>query len=153
MDEKPSIAVDLDGTILKDAEFPGFGEPEPGVREALAAFRSLGYKVRVYTCRVNWLAAEKRILPRTYNDIADYLAKHEIPYDDIVMLEEGKPFASFYVGNNAVRYEGNWDKVVQFIVNQDMKEMQGRVAKMIKAMGRAGVVEKITRGAVKNVSK
>lgn len=107
-----TIAVDFDGVI---AEYDGWkgtgvlGVPRSDVVEALDVLRSEGWKVVVYTTRGQ-------------DEIADYLAKHAIPHDEInhnsdYRTNGAKPVADVYWDDRAVRYSGDARKDIDTIRN------------------------------------
>lgn len=55
-DEKklfPSIlAVDFDGTLVEN-EFPGIGQPDHVIAEAVRAYQKIGWKIILWTCRTD----------------------------------------------------------------------------------------------------
>ena len=118
------LLVDLDGTIATDAKYPAIGKPQDGVKEALQKLKEAGYRIRVFTCRTNgehWddsSEADNEEYKQTLKDIEDYLDDNDIPYDDVVEWDEGKPFASWYVDNRALNYDGDWDEVVKSILSK-----------------------------------
>jgi hypothetical protein len=107
-----TIAVDFDGVI---AEYDGWkgigvlGAPRGDVLRALNILRSEGWKVVVYTTRGK-------------EEIADYLAKHAIPHDEINLNSDyrtigAKPVADVYWDDRAVRYSGDAQKDIDTIRN------------------------------------
>ncbi len=121
---KRVILVDLDGTIATDAEYPAIGKPQDGVKEALQKLKDAGYRIRVYTCRLNgehWKDSSEEHhgeYKQTASDIEEYLRDNEIPYDDIVEWDEGKPFGSWYVDDKALNYDGDWQAIVDSILSE-----------------------------------
>src|SRR5216684_3586931 len=97
-----TIAVDFDGVI---AEYDGWkgvgvlGGPRSDVVKVLDILRSEGWKVVVHTTRGQ-------------EEIADYLAKYDIPHDEInhnsdYRTKGTKPVADVYWDDRAVCYSGN----------------------------------------------
>jgi len=119
------IAVDLDDTIADASlvQFPEIGPPKKGVREALRKFQDKGYVVRIYTCRMNGSHEGRGQFER----VAKYLKDHRIPYDDIVLAPEGKPFADFYIDDKAVRMT-DWDSVSRFVVDSLNRKLASKTA-------------------------
>jgi len=113
------VAVDFDETIASKAEYPEIGKPIKGVQEALKRIQEAGYKIRIYTCRMNGHNLEEegeKGYQAHKKRIEDYLEKYEIPYDDIADSEEGKIFAEFYVDDKSVEFDGSWEKVLKKIL-------------------------------------
>jgi len=122
-DYTPTIAVDLDETILERSEFPDFGEPKAGVAEAMQKFRDMGYKLVIYTCRLNGSARNNGTLNSQRESIIHILDSNKIPYDEIATANDGKIFADFYIDDKAVRIEDSWSDVVDFISKQDHEKI------------------------------
>jgi len=100
-----TIAVDFDGVI---ADYDGYkgpgvlGAPRPDVRDAMRALRAEGWKIVINTTRGQ-------------QEIADYLARNEIPYDEInqnsdYKTQGPKPVADVYWDDRAVCYTGDATK-------------------------------------------
>jgi len=119
---KPSVVVDLDGTIAReDSEDLMANEPQPGVQEALQRLMDEGFEVVVFTCRTNTKGTPRQGVGDDVEEIKEWLAKHEVPYDKIDTGHEGKPFGVAYVDNKAVAYDGgvgDWEKVVDLILSR-----------------------------------
>jgi hypothetical protein len=105
-----TIGVDFDGVI---AEYDGWkgvgvlGTPRSDVRGALLALQAEGWKIVIHTTRGEV-------------EIADYLAHHEIPYDEINRNSDyttlgHKPVADVYWDDRAVRYSGDANKDLELI--------------------------------------
>jgi len=100
-----TIAVDFDGVI---ADYDGYkgpgvlGAPRPDVRDAMRTLRAEGWKIVINTTRGQ-------------QEIADYLARNEIPYDEInqnsdYKTQGPKPVADVYWDDRAVCYTGDATK-------------------------------------------
>jgi adenylylsulfate kinase len=109
---QPTIAVDFDGVI---AEYDGWkgeqvlGPPRNDVVNALRVLRQEGWKVVIHTTRSEL-------------HIVDYLARHEIPYDEINRNSDYpnagiKPVATVYWDDRALRYSGNAARDLEAIRN------------------------------------
>jgi hypothetical protein len=116
VNEQPSIAVDFDDTIsTPGAVYPDLGPPQDGVKEALAALHEMGCRVRIHSCRCNGQSLARGMLPIELQRIVMYMQANGLYFDDVVLPEEGKPFASYYVDNKGIRFQGNWGEVVAII--------------------------------------
>lgn len=97
-----TIAVDFDGVIANYDGYKGhgvLGEPRPDVVEALRTLRAEGWKIVVHTTR-GW------------DEIKDYLARYDIPYDEYNRNSDystggQKPVADVYWDDRAVCYSGD----------------------------------------------
>lgn len=144
------IAIDLDGTLAQDSgDFPEIGMMIDGADIAMGRLKDMGYRVWVYSCRTNGYSREEGTTEDQYNRIQNWLEENGIPYDEIVLPEDGKIFADFYVDDKALPFRGNWDEVLdqveeRTIVAKDVvallpeEKMQERYAdKMAKVFSKA----------------
>lgn len=123
------IAVDFDGTICYQ-KFPNIGAPKPGVREALAAIRRMGYKVIIWTCRAchwdydvyggdpNQPVLDRQIV----KDMIAWLDQNGIEYDEIDDGSRGKPSADYYIDDKAIHFDDNWTDIAVQILRADMRQ-------------------------------
>lgn len=101
------IIIDLDGTLTIAAQNEPYEDRRPniGVVKKLIDFKNLGYTIVVFTSR-NMRTYEGnlgKINIFTLPLILDWLNKHEIPFDEVIV---GKPWCGhdgFYVDDRAVR--------------------------------------------------
>ena len=99
VDDPPTVAVDLDGTL---AEYDGFkgediiGKPRPYAKRMMKMYERKGYVIIVHTCRGN----EKRV--------GEWLKEHNMPYHHINKNPNQPPgtsdklYANAYVDDRAV---------------------------------------------------
>lgn len=108
-EEVKTIAIDLDGTLLKHWEGTfdthKFGEVLPGAKEALKEMKELGYFLIIHTCRTDEEA------------VAKYLKEKKIPFDAININPNApefdkKPVADIYIDDRAINFSGNWRKAL-----------------------------------------
>lgn len=100
------IIVDLDGTISIDSG-KGYSEAIPNVAliQKLRNYRDNGFSITVYTARNmrTFNGNVGKINVHTLPVIMDWLNKHDVPFDEVLV---GKPwcgFDGFYVDDRAVR--------------------------------------------------
>ena len=101
------LVFDLDGTLAHDDPSVSYGERRPNlaVVEKLRAYQAEGYEIVICSAR-NMRTYEGRIGKINANTlpvIVDWLARHDIPYDE---LHVGKPWCGaegFYVDDKAIR--------------------------------------------------
>ena len=101
------LVFDLDGTLTHDDPSVGYAErlPNAAVVEKLRAYRAQGFAIVICSAR-NMRTYEGqigKINANTLPVILDWLARHEIPYDEIHV---GKPWCGadgFYVDDKAIR--------------------------------------------------
>lgn len=100
------LVIDLDGTLTEGetSDYDGIGVNE-AVAAQLRAYHADGFEIVLYTAR-NMRTHQSslgRITAKTVPGIVDWLARHEIPYDELWV---GKPWCGtegFYVDDKAVR--------------------------------------------------
>lgn len=101
------IVIDLDGTLTIDDPALDYADrrPRTDVIERLREYRALGFEICILTAR-NMRTFEGnvgKIAVHTLPVIQDWLARHEVPHDEIVI---GKPWCGrdgFYVDDRALR--------------------------------------------------
>jgi capsule biosynthesis phosphatase len=107
-EERKRIVIDLDGTLcLEKAPGQSYADvaPNEAVVEKLREYRRAGFYVIVSTSRQmrTYEGNVGRINAHTLPVILDWLARHEVPFDEVHV---GKPwcgFEGFYVDDKAVR--------------------------------------------------
>jgi len=79
----PWVAIDLDGTLMEDHQYPGFGLPRPGARDAVLYLKSLGLKIMVFTTRthISGLDGKFQNVNKIVADIHAWGVEHDIPLD------------------------------------------------------------------------
>lgn len=118
--EPKTICIDFDQTLC-DSVYPDVGPSKPGAREAMLAFKEMGFTIIISSCRScgwNWdiyygddpvIHAKDR---KVFQDMERWLAENDIPYDILDCGEKGKVSASYYIDDKGVRYNNNWDETV-----------------------------------------
>jgi capsule biosynthesis phosphatase len=101
------LVFDLDGTLTHDDPEVGYAErrPNAAVVEKLRAYREAGFAIVICSARnMRTYAGDLgKINAHTLPVIVNWLARHQIPYDEIHV---GKPWCGtegFYVDDKAVR--------------------------------------------------
>ena len=109
-----TIAVDLDGVIFELnglGSVDSVGKPILGVKKSLRYLKySLGYRIEIYTCRLNKEYNKGYSNTQLRRKIAKILLNHKIPFDGIALA---KPYADFYI-DRAIRFK-DWTGTVRFI--------------------------------------
>lgn len=119
------LVIDLDGTLTRaDTSDYANVSPNDAVVEQLRAYKANGFEVVIYTAR-NMRTHEGnvgKITARTVPVILEWLAKYDIPYDEIIV---GKPWCGkegFYVDDRAVRPSEfasmSYDEIVTMIAQE-----------------------------------
>lgn len=101
------LVFDLDGTIALDDPNRPYGEREPNraLIEKLRAYRAEGFEIVIASARNmrTYGGQIGKINANTLPVILDWLARHDVPYDEIHV---GKPWCGtdgFYIDDRAVR--------------------------------------------------
>ena len=101
------LVFDLDGTLTHDDPDVGYPEraPNAAMVEKLRAYREQGFEIVICSARNmrTYGGDLGKINANTLPVILDWLARHQIPYDEIHV---GKPWCGtegFYVDDKAVR--------------------------------------------------
>jgi capsule biosynthesis phosphatase len=101
------LVFDLDGTLTHDDKAVGYGERRPNLAmvDKLRAYRAEGFTIVICSARnmQTYGGQIGMINANTLPVILDWLARHDIPYDE---LHVGKPWCGedgFYVDDKAVR--------------------------------------------------
>jgi len=100
----PWIAVDFDHTLVE------LDTPLPGAKQAMERLKDLGYAIMIHSCNnKGW--------------IEKVLRANDIPYDYIWNPAEdtGKPACDAYVDDRGVGFTGDWNKVIDEIVNMEKR--------------------------------
>ena len=116
------IVMDLDNTITVDDESP-YPEKRPNmaVIEMLRTYRARGFSIVINTARnmQTYDGNEGKIIANTVPVILEWLAKHDVPYDE---LRVGKPWCGtegFYVDDKSIRPQEfvslSYDEIVELI--------------------------------------
>jgi hypothetical protein len=119
---QPTIGVDFDGTLC-DFAYPGIGSPKPGAKEALAAFRKMGYRVVIWTCRTCHYHYDifggdpnQPTLERPFViEMKEWLDRHGFEYDEIDDGSRGKLHAALYIDDKGIRFDDNWPEIAEFV--------------------------------------
>jgi len=139
--KQTTVAVDFDGVIADDTgvEFPQIGSPKPGAVEGLRQLHNLGCRIRIYTCRLNRHSLIEGTFQDQYEKIVAYLLENGIPYDDIVVFDEGKPFADIYLDDRAVNFV-NWEQAVQETIEALDVKIASEVCRVIRIISSLGSI-------------
>ena len=101
------LVFDLDGTLTHDDAARPYAERAPNLAmvEKLRAYREQGFEIVICSARnmQTYAGQVGKINANTLPVILDWLARHDIPYDE---LHVGKPWCGtegFYVDDKAIR--------------------------------------------------
>lgn len=112
---KKTIAIDFDGVIHRYSEGWEDGsiydEPIEGAREAIRRLKRKGFKIVIFTTRLNPKFNEiNEGVRNCYQDIYNWLKKHLIEFDE---LTNNKPPAIAYIDDRAIRFT-NWKDILNY---------------------------------------
>jgi hypothetical protein len=114
-DRKPSVAIDLDGTLAENYEkFDAnkIGDPRTGAADVLREFQRRGYRIIIWTVRNN---------PSLIESWCD---QHGIPFDHINENPDQPPnssrkvYADVYVDDRAIDGRKGWDELESLVTGQ-----------------------------------
>jgi len=112
------LAIDLDNTLAEDAEFPKIGKPRKGAKKAMQRLREAGFKLAIYTCRLNGSRKSEDDYADQKRRIEKWLERWRIPFDELIESSEGKPFAEFYIDDRSIEFKDNWKEVADRIIDE-----------------------------------
>ena len=101
-----NLVIDLDGTLTIDSDVPyNDKEPRKDIIAQIQHYKSKGFSITVFTSRNmrTYKGNIGQINIHTLPTILEWLDKHNVPYDEVVV---GKPwcgFEGFYVDDKAIR--------------------------------------------------
>ena len=109
------IAVDFDGVIHKYSKKWHDGSiydvPIDGCKDALQKLKDDGCYILIYTTRAYDKFIGGKFQKNQVEEIKNYLVKHNIPFDKIY-TGKGKPLCKLFIDDNAIRFDGDWNKTV-----------------------------------------
>ena len=121
--DKKRIMIDFDGVIHSyDKGFQNgevYGNVIEGSKEAVEHFKSKGYEIVIFTTRAS---KEHNIDPKSkelISNVESWLNKNGIYFDDITADKLG---AVAYIDDKAIRFESNWDDIIEKINEIEIKE-------------------------------
>jgi capsule biosynthesis phosphatase len=101
-----SLVIDLDGTLTIDIEVPYNEKPaNKEFVEQLIKYKEMGFYITIFTSRNmrTYKGNVGKININTLPAIIEWLNKHGVPYDEIIV---GKPwcgFDGFYIDDKSIR--------------------------------------------------
>lgn len=125
-----NIIIDLDGTLTEDIEASYIDKPaRMDIIEKLQEYRAMGFHITISTSRGmrSYEGDIGKININILPDILEWLNKHEVPYDSVVV---GKPwcgFDGFYIDDKAIRpseFANMSYQEIQEILRQELQTSQ-----------------------------
>lgn len=112
-DHRAVIAIDFDGTIHRYSKGWCSGKiydfPERGVARAIRRLREAKYKVVIHSPRAVGRSYEGKWQESQRAEMRDWLELYGIEYDEITAT---KPEAFAYIDDKAIRYNGDWNAIL-----------------------------------------
>lgn len=105
------VLVDFDGT-LSTWNYPNFGLPTDGAREAMRELQRRGYRIIIWTARMDRGIYPPDERDQTRLEIEAWLTLHDIPFDEVDMGVRGKRLAAFVIDDKNILFRGDWDEVL-----------------------------------------
>jgi len=108
VDRVPTVAVDLDGTIIKKEDWQGedhFSDTRPGAKKALKYFQKMGWRIIIFTVRGD------------VQKVKDMLHSRDIPYDYVNENPDQPPnsshkvYADVYIDDRGLDARQSWAKI------------------------------------------
>lgn len=161
--EKPTAAVDLDGTLAKYDGWKGadhFGEALPGARDFLGQLGKT-HRVLIYTTRTKADAPDRPegATPEAMGaKVADWLKANDLPFDE-VYTGQGKPLAAVYVDDRAVAVPSNpgpedYARALEAVQAAEEKSAQDKAPDLVPpAYAPAELVEAILRAKTESADE
>ena len=121
--DKKRIMIDFDGVIHSyDKGFQNgeiYGSVIEGSKEAIDYLKSKGYEIVIFTTRAS---KEHNIDPKSkelISNVESWLNENNIHFDKITADKLG---AVAYIDDKAIRFENNWNDIIEKINTIEMKE-------------------------------
>ena len=114
-EDRKTLAVDFDGVIhayrrgWQDGTI--YDPPVPGVRDALRILQQT-YEIVIFTTCVDSKIVAGLPQDGQLGAVHEWLQTHQIPFDR-VHHGTGKPIASLYIDDNALRFTGDWPQTLR----------------------------------------
>lgn len=109
------VCIDFDGVLYPFGLLMDDPAPIPGAVVAMQRLKAAGYRIVILTSRLSplWLARSGHDLDEQRAHVIRLLDRDGIPFDSVTY--EKVP-AEFYVDDRAIRFDGNWPAVTDFIL-------------------------------------
>lgn len=107
------ILIDLDGVIhsyeegWKDGSL--YGDVIQGAKETIDKL-SIDYEIVIFTSRLSQEAQNEETIKEQKRLISEWLGKNNVYFDHITA---DKLPAILYIDDNAIRFDGNWEEVLE----------------------------------------
>ena len=115
MSYKPIVAVDFDGTLSLDSQYPNIGRFNTHLYEALMKLRGIGWSIVLWTCREG----------KELKEAVEWCKMNGLEFDAInenpshVPFKSRKVVANIYIDDNAYMPKTDFYRFVKNIVSMD----------------------------------
>ena len=102
-----TIVIDIDGTVCEEGPVVGYADAKlvEGAVDVVNSLYDCGFKVFFYSSRHFLL----------YEVTCEWLKKHGFKYSGLIL---GKPVGAIYLDDKALRFDGDWQKTKQEIMDR-----------------------------------
>ena len=143
MASQPVFVIDWDGTLVSDHKYPEQGDWLPGAVDALHELLKHG-RVKISTLRLNPYEVghdgDERYR-RDSEDVEDHEMSIREMLDDQgleaveIHTTRGKPAGTFYIDNQAVEFDGSWEKVLERVTGGSRHSGSERFHQILAELG------------------
>lgn len=101
-----SLIIDLDGTLTIDDDLPYIDKrPNLPLIEKLREYRAQGFSIVIFTSRAmrSYNGNIEQIRSNALPTILEWLKKHSVPFDEVIIGKAWCGFGGFYVDDRAIR--------------------------------------------------
>jgi hypothetical protein len=122
---RPTVVVDWDGTCVPSAWPDRPTEWLPGAEKAINDLLDYGLVVQIHSTRLHAFEGDYKTPNTTRKEDYDYIRKmlDTAGFTSVGIIEDSKPGAVAYVDDKAIRYEGDWQAVVDQITMPNEGEL------------------------------
>ncbi|EAH9285305.1 HAD-IIIC family phosphatase [Campylobacter upsaliensis] len=102
-----NLIVDLDGTLTLDEKNIPYENKKPNLAliKQLQKYQKIGFKITIFTSRSmrSFNNDIEKIKTHTYPKILQWLHKHQVPFDELIVGKAWCGDEGFYVDDRAIR--------------------------------------------------
>lgn len=102
-----NLIVDLDGTLTIEEENVPYEKKKPNLAliKQLKEYQKMGFKITIFTSRSmrSFNNDIEKIKTHTYPKILQWLHKHQVPFDELIVGKAWCGDEGFYVDDRAIR--------------------------------------------------
>lgn len=102
-----NLIVDLDGTLTLDEKNVPYEDKKPNLTliKQLQEYQKMGFKITIFTSRSmrTFNGDVEKIKTHTYPQILQWLHKHKVPFDELIVGKAWCGDEGFYIDDRAIR--------------------------------------------------